>query len=265
MQWTDDLGIETPEQIEVALEIAGLGSRFVAQVCDWLIKWLLVLLVGLLGLVVLGLCGMTLGDKTAQSLLAALGVGFAYAVLLGFDIYYEVRHSGQTPGKRWAGIRVVRENGAAVDFRAACVRNLVGLADFLPGFYLLGALFVLLSGRGQRLGDMAAGTIVIRERTLAPPAEVDQQIKHFASDAFCFTSEQLGACSSDSCYILRSFFQRHTGMAAGPRQQLARRLAEEFLRRTAYQPVTPIRDTQHAVAFLASLYRDLQTLAQHGR
>src|SRR5438128_2730313 len=182
MQWTDDLGIETPEQIEVALEIAGLGSRFLAQVCDWLVKWLLVLLVGLLGLLVLGLSGMSVGDKTAQSLLIALGIGFAYAVLLGFDIYYEVRHSGQTPGKKWVGIRVVRENGAAVDFHAACVRNLVGLADFLPAFYLLGGLLVLLSGRGQRLGDMAAGTIVIRERALAPPGEVDPQIEQFASD-----------------------------------------------------------------------------------
>ncbi len=265
MQWTDDLGIETPEQIEVALEIAGLGSRFLAQVYDWLIKWLLILLVGLLGFLVLGLLGMTVRDQTAQSLVAALGIGFAYAVLLGFDIYYEVRHSGQTPGKKWTGIRVVGENGAAVDFRAACVRNLVGLADFLPGFYLLGGFLVLVSGRGQRLGDMAAGTIVIRERALAPPREVDQQIERFASDEFRFTVEHLAACSPDSRYILRSFFQRHKEMAAEPRQQLTRRLAEEFLRRTAYQPATPIQDTQHAVAFLATLYRDLQALAQHGR
>lgn len=265
MQWTDDLGIETPEQIEVALEIAGLGSRFLAQVCDWLVKWLLVLVVGLLGLLAVGLSGMTLGAKTAQSLLAAVGIGFAYAVLLGFDIYYEVRHNGQTPGKKWAGLRVVRENGAAVDFRAACVRNLLGLADFLPGFYLLGGLLVLLTGRGQRLGDMAAGTIVIRERTLAAPVEVDPLIERFASDEFRFTAEQLTACSPDSRYILRSFFQRHTEMAPEPRQQLTGRLAEEFLRQTGYQPVTPIREAARAVAFLATLYRDLQALAQHGR
>src|SRR5437867_2113985 len=149
MQWTDDIRIETPEQIDLSLEIAGLGSRFVARVLDWLIKWGILAVAALLGLIVVGLIGVAWG-KLASIMLLAVLVALFYAFLLGFDIYYEVRHNGQTPGKKFVGIRVLREGGAPVDFRSACVRNLLGTADFLPMFYLLGGLIMLLSPRGQR-------------------------------------------------------------------------------------------------------------------
>src|SRR5438445_739901 len=161
MQWTDDIRIETPEQIDLSLEIAGLGSRFVTRVLDWLIKWCILLVGAFLVIAALALLGVDL-SRISPITLIMFAAALAYAFLLGFDIYYEVRHNGQTPGKKFVGIRVLREGGAPVDFRSACVRNLLGTADFLPMFYLLGGLIMLLSPRGQRLGDMAAGTIVIR-------------------------------------------------------------------------------------------------------
>src|SRR5262249_29948508 len=135
--------------------------------------------------------------QTLKSVLGAILVLCVYCILLGFDIYYEVRHNGQTPGKKFAGIRVLREGGAPLDFRSACIRNLLGLADFLPVFYIFGAFLIMLNKRGQRLGDMAAGTIVVRERALAPPIEMDKMIAELATEEFAFNSEHLGGCTPD--------------------------------------------------------------------
>jgi uncharacterized RDD family membrane protein YckC len=265
MQWADDVRIETPEQIDVSLELAGLGSRFVARVLDWLVELGMVVVVGILGAVALGLLGVALGDKTGSIYLLTFLVAFLYAFFLGYDIYFEVRHNGQTPGKRRAGIRVIREGGAPLDFRSACIRNLLAAADFLPAFYFLGALIVLLTQRNQRLGDLAAGTIVIRERAVEAPADVDEVVGRLASSEYAFTADQLAACSPDGRYILRSFFQRYQQLADGPRHQLARRLAEEFLRKTSYRLNPPVLDGRLAEVFLASLHRDLEKLARHGR
>jgi uncharacterized RDD family membrane protein YckC len=265
MQWADEVRIETPEQIEVSLEVAGAGSRFVAQLIDWLIKWGIVLVAALLVVSAAALLGVMLLDETMPLLLAALLLALFYAFLLGFDIYFEVRHNGQTPGKKFAGIRAIREGGAPLDFRSACVRNLLGMADFLPVCYLLGGLLVMVSRRGQRLGDMAAGTVVIRERAVQPPADLERTIEPLVSAEFAFTADRLGACSPDDRYILRSFFQRCDEMAPGPREQLALRLADTFLHKLAYQAAAPIEDGYRAEVFLASLYRQLENWAKHDR
>ncbi len=262
MKWSVDVRIETPEQIELSLEIAGLGSRFVARVIDWLIKWSILLVIGLLAVVVGGLLGATLAAKTLVSVLGMLVFALFYSFLLGFDIYFEVRHNGQTPGKKYMGIRVLREGGAPMEFRSACVRNLIGIADFLPVFYLLGGLIVLLSPRGQRLGDMAAGTIVIRERALQPPEELDEEINGLALSELTFTAEQLKACSPADRHILRSFFQRYPQMELQARDQLAYRLMKTFQKKMAYQPPIP-NNRSDPEAFLASLYRDLQNWAKN--
>ena len=145
MQWSDEVKIETPELVEVSLEVAGLGSRFVARLVDWLVKWGILAVLALLVLAILMLMGVAEGLSIVPPLLGALIVGLFYAFLLGFDIYYEVRHNGQTPGKKFAGIRALREGGGPLDFQSACIRNLLGLVDFLPVFYLLGGLLVLLT------------------------------------------------------------------------------------------------------------------------
>jgi uncharacterized RDD family membrane protein YckC len=266
MQWTDEVRIETPEQIEVSLEVAGIGSRFVAQVVDWFIKWGILLVIVILISIAAGMLGAALSsDKTISYLLAALATALFYAFLLGFDIYFEVRHNGQTPGKKIAGIRVLREGGAPLDFRSACVRNLLGLADFLPSFYLLGAFLVMVSSRGQRLGDMAAGTIVVRERAMQPPTALHETIRKFASEEFHFTPDQLSACTANDRFILRSFFQRAEEMEEQAREQLILRLADTFLQKLAYQPASPIEDDRRAETFLASLYRDLENWAEQDR
>jgi uncharacterized RDD family membrane protein YckC len=263
MQWADEIRIETPEQIDVQLEVAGLGSRFVAQLIDWLFKWGILLGVSLLVLVLLTVLEVPLLGGGVHVALLALLVALYYAFLLGFDIYFEVRHNGQTPGKRVAGIRVVREGGGPVDFQAACVRNLLGMADFLPLFYMLGSVLILLNRRGQRLGDLAAGTIVLRERSLAAPREVKDEVAELASEEFVFTAEQLAACSGGDREVLRSFFERRPQLEHSAREQLAVRLAATFCAKTACTAST-VDDGETAEIFLACLYRDLDNWKRHG-
>jgi uncharacterized RDD family membrane protein YckC len=255
MRWVDEHRIETPEQIDINLEMAGLGSRFFAQVVDWLIQIACLLALFLLGLVLFALLGLEpdiRSDQIAVIIVIALAV---YMLMLGYDIYFEARHNGQTPGKKYARIRVMRQDGGPIDFRAAAVRNLLGFADFLPMFYLLGAFLILATKRGQRLGDLAAGTIVTRERGAGDvPDEPVKAIDRFASDEYHFASDQLRACTPEDRNVLRAFLRRYARMDGKARGRLAEKLADQYLARIgAPEGVIDVI----AETYLASLYRDL--------
>jgi len=263
MSWGEELRIETPEQIDFNLEVAGPGSRFYAQMIDWTFKWLVVL--GLLILVAFatGLTAAGGGGEAGTYLFLAVAGALAFLFFLGYDIYYEGCCNGQTPGKRYAGIRVVRDGGGPIDVQAASIRNLVGLADFLPFFYLGGGLVALLNQRGQRLGDMAAGTIVIRERAMGVRDDIDPWILEYTGTEFVFGPEHLKDCTANDQHVLQSFFARVRGIDRERRERLAAALRDTFLERTRFEPATPIWEPDRTVAFLASLYRDLKTMRQH--
>jgi uncharacterized RDD family membrane protein YckC len=259
MEWTDHIQIETPEQIDVSLELAGLGSRFVARLIDWLVKAAALMIIWFLGMLVLAML-FTVKDEFPKIVIVLLA-SVIWALATGYDVYFEVRHSGQTPGKRSAGIRVIRENGAPIDFGSSCVRNLLSIADFLPFGYLLGALLVVLSSRAQRLGDMAAGTLVVRERSPVAPADINEQITRLASSEIHFATSQLTNCGPEDKQILRSFLQRHEQMEVLARHNLACNLARRFVSKAGDSAVAPddlrLGDSSWCVQFLASLYRDL--------
>ena len=157
------LEVETPEHVVLDLEIAGIGSRALAAILDMLI-----------------LAGSTIGVLVLLAILAGYGVtvgrvGQALLLLGGFVswtgcfILFEGVRGGQTPGKRMTGIRVAMDTGHPVTLSAAAVRNLVRWADFLPPPYLIGMLLVAFQPRGKRLGDLVAGTVVVRDRPAEAP------------------------------------------------------------------------------------------------
>jgi uncharacterized RDD family membrane protein YckC len=145
--------ILTPEHVEIRLEPAGLGSRFVALVVDLLL--------------VLGLSGVVT-QLTRGALPGALGIVVEALVVLvltwGYHVYFEIRHQGQSPGKRIAGIRVVDGRGLPLSLEQSFVRNVIRVLDALPIGYALGALVCQLDRHHRRLGDIAADTLVVRER-----------------------------------------------------------------------------------------------------
>jgi uncharacterized RDD family membrane protein YckC len=140
--------IATPEGVELKLPVAGLASRSLAWLIDAIIKTVALII----GSIVLQVAG-------------AFGVGLqllgAFLVLWFYNVFFEVLNHGATPGKRALGLRVMNINGTPVAWTGSLIRNLIRFVDTLPGCYAFGCISVLISRNFQRLGDLAAGTIVV--------------------------------------------------------------------------------------------------------
>jgi uncharacterized RDD family membrane protein YckC len=160
-------GLVTPEAVPLELETATVGSRAVAYLLD-------LLLLGT-GYVLLGLANTILGGGgfVPGWVGITLTLLLIFALQFGYPIGFETLWRGRTPGKAAMGLRVVTDEAAPVGVRHATIRATVGIFELLLLLGLPAVLSSLLSARGQRLGDLAAGTIVVRERrsTGAPSVE----------------------------------------------------------------------------------------------
>jgi uncharacterized RDD family membrane protein YckC len=153
----DQLVVATPELITFGYQLAGPGSRFLAQLIDFPLQ-LVILAAAIYAAVYLG--GATGSDQ-------AVFTAIVIAIFIVVWAYYpvcEAAWSGKTPGKAVFGLRVVGDQGEPVRFSQVMIRNLVRIVDFLPVLYGVGIVCLFWNGRGKRLGDMAAGTVVVRER-----------------------------------------------------------------------------------------------------
>jgi uncharacterized membrane protein SpoIIM required for sporulation/uncharacterized RDD family membrane protein YckC len=159
------VSIGTPEQVELGFEVADLGSRFVALLVD-----IIVLGAALLGLALLA--WWAAGTWDLPALVSSMGLA-AFSLLFflltwGYFVYFEAFRGGRTPGKRWTGIRVIHEGSQPLTLRGAVIRNLIRAVDAQPvGTWLVGGLVMWLNPRTQRLGDLAAATLVVRDRGAA--------------------------------------------------------------------------------------------------
>jgi len=163
----DLLSVETPESVAFAYRLAGLGSRGFALIIDTAIIGVFSAVEALLALgVYLGLSAASprLGETAGPWVVGALIV-LIFLTTWGYFIVGEVFGNGRTWGKRWMGLRVVRDDGSRVGAGDSIIRNLLRLADILPGNYAVGMFSILFTRQHKRLGDMAAGTVVIRDET----------------------------------------------------------------------------------------------------
>jgi uncharacterized RDD family membrane protein YckC len=157
---SDTLRIETPENVSFAYPVAGLGSRFMAAIVDTLLIALLQILVDLL----LGLTILQNMESALASWLVAIYSLIGFAFLWGYYIFFELLWNGQSPGKRWVGLRVIRTDGMPISAAESLIRNLVRTVDFLPVGYGIGVVTMFINGQSRRLGDLAAGTLVVYDR-----------------------------------------------------------------------------------------------------
>jgi uncharacterized RDD family membrane protein YckC len=160
------LVVATPERVSFSYETANLGSRFVAQVID--LAALLVMLLGLLGTAT---AAEALTRNSTIPILLMLVGGFA--IFWGYFVVSEAVWSGQTLGTRALRLRAVDVRGGPISVSQALIRNLVRIVDFLPGYYVVGAIAIFVTLRNQRLGDLAAGTVVVRERQAVSLRDLD--------------------------------------------------------------------------------------------
>jgi uncharacterized RDD family membrane protein YckC len=158
----DRYTIDTPENIEFAYDIAGIGSRFLAAIIDTMVIGAALVIIGIL----VSMVGARteFAPSTARSVVAAIGAILSFLVLWGYYIVFELVWNGQSLGKRAIGLRVVREGGRPVNFVSSAIRNLIRIIDFLPAFYGVGVIVMFVDRRARRLGDLAGGTLVVKER-----------------------------------------------------------------------------------------------------
>src|SRR5438046_1206055 len=157
------LEVETPDHVVLRYDLAGAGNRGFAAVLDFLIATV----IAFTALVVLSLGGAFTG--ASFFVIGGLTLILTLVLIWSYFILLEWLWNGQTIGKRAYRLRVINEDGSPAGFTAVLIRNLIRLVDFLPAFYGVGVMVIVLTPKSQRLGDLAAGTYVVR----APKPQVD--------------------------------------------------------------------------------------------
>jgi len=242
----DQHTIETPEQMTLDLPMAGIGSRFLAMAVDTLIQ----IGIGLVALIVVALLGVTgalSGIQQSSVWLVAGLVILIFLLMYGYFAIFEIIWNGQTPGKRIAGIRVVKDSGRPLTAAETIGRNLLRIVDQLPGFYAIGVLVALLNAKNKRIGDFIAGSIVVREASLSELKPVWQTPN---ADAARSTPPLGGAkLSIEDLALIDTFLNRRHNLAPEVRS----RMAHQILDRLKPKLLLPDDDNSSAESILESL------------
>lgn len=224
MEYEDRVRIATPEGVELELTLAGIGSRFTAAIFDLSIQGLLLLAVLLIS--------TALGEGLGLAMLSIA----SFLIVFGYDVTFEVLASGRTPGKRWTGLRVIRSGGGPITFTTSALRNVVRVVDFLPVTYGVGMFCIFVTERNQRLGDLAAGTLVVRERhggrraAPLPTSFPEPELPHAGP------GWDVSAISADEIAVVRSFLLRRFELNPDARAKLAGDLERRLRPKVAGAP-----------------------------
>jgi uncharacterized RDD family membrane protein YckC len=160
----ETLDIQTPENVAFGYQVAGIGSRFLATLADTLIIGLLQVVVVVSFLLVLNTLDRTfMDDELSPWVIAILGL-LLFVFYWGYYIFFEMLWNGQSPGKRWTGLRVIRLDGTPITLSESLIRNLARIVDMLPAAYGIGIVTMFIDRQSRRLGDLAAGTLVVHDR-----------------------------------------------------------------------------------------------------
>ena len=214
--------VEIPEDVRLTFRLAGPATRLGAYAVDVGIRALA--FTGLLWVVALTLPVLSLGGASWGIVLLAL-----FFMEWGYGFTFEALWNGQTPGKRAFGLRVVKEDGYAIGVHDALVRNLLRAADVLPVFYGVGFVSVLLTPRLQRLGDLAAGTMVVRE----PRHRLKRETPDL-HDMPRLSPEELTSAwrpTERTLDVIHAFALRRDELSPGRAREIAWILAEPLARR----------------------------------
>ncbi len=280
---SDQLNIDTPELVAIEMPLAGIGSRFIAVLIDTLIWGA--------GLIVLSLVAWAF----QPALQAFNGLSYQWAVAIstislfglnwGYFTLFEAFWHGRTPGKRVARIRVIQRSGRAIGIFESMARNFIRYVDQIPFFYAVGVIAVFATRQHQRLGDLAAGTIVVRDREQETPlwANTDFSADRSSSSgsntgthtlvaptfaqtvapiapphSVTLDASGIAKLTPSDLQVLESFFARRLDLPLGTRQALAERIAQAIRAKSGLEPP----DGVSIEAFLEAAARDLRDLAR---
>jgi uncharacterized RDD family membrane protein YckC len=248
----DKLTIDTPEQVHLEFMLAGIGSRFMAAFLDAIIEALIYLALFLLSLfwTTSGLLG---GNRSIWW--DALVTLILFCIYWGYHAIFEALWKGQTPGKRFAKIRVIKDSGRPINAFEAISRNLVRFVDFLPMFYGVGVVTMLLNAKHRRLGDYVAGTLVVHETS-------DSEAKIFFNTQARteFTLHQAAGLTLQEAELIETFLARRLDIPLEVRQINAQRIADMIGTRLKIPAESRPADNEN---FLELMVREFRSRAQY--
>jgi uncharacterized RDD family membrane protein YckC len=231
----DQISIDTPELVSIEMPLAGIGSRFIALLVDYLI-WgagLVVLII----IAIITLPAMHAFNVKSAQWAEAIVIFLLFLLNWGYFTLFEAFWNGRTPGKRVARIRVIQRSGRSIGLLESMARNLVRYVDQLPFFYAVGVITMFVTSQHQRLGDLAAGTLVVRDRDPESPLWGDSGSRTFTAQlysrspipephtAVTLPAMGISKLSSADLEVLEGFFSRRLDMGLETRQALAQRIA----------------------------------------
>lgn len=213
----DTLHIDTPENVIFGYQIAGIGSRFLACALDTVLIIVMMLFVNFALTAFISAVDLLAGEgQGAGAWLAAIFGLLNFAVFWGYYIFFETLWSGQTPGKRRNGLRVIRSDGTPVTASESVVRNLVRLIDFMPALYGVGVVTMFIDGQSRRLGDLAANTLVVRDRESIALSSLEVSLSAPAgqlNEPSLEDSLPVDRLSAQEIALLEEFFRRRDEFA----------------------------------------------------
>lgn len=247
------------------MPLAGIGSRFIAVLIDMLIwsagLFVLVLLLWILQPALQAFSRLSYQWVTAIATLVIFLLNWGYFTL------FEAFWNGQTPGKRVARIRVIQRSGRPIGLFESMARNLVRYVDQIPFFYAVGVISMFVSRQHQRLGDLAAGTLVVRDREEEPASWQDSGNRTFTAQVFTprapapephtyvrLPSDNVAKLSSAELEVLEGFFSRRLDMPLATREALAWRIAAAIQGKSGLE----VPDGASVETFLEAVARDLR-------
>jgi uncharacterized RDD family membrane protein YckC len=227
----DILKIDTPENVTFDYDVAGIGSRFLAALVDTALIFLAQgLLVGAFILVAMLAFDTDIFDGEAFGwVLAILGI-LSFLFLWGYYIFFEILWNGQTPGKRWVGLRVIRMDGTPITATEAVIRNLVRIIDLLPSGYGVGVVTMFISVNSRRVGDLVAGTLVVHDREVTAMNSVSPaMVNTWVSKSDVPEGFPLEKLSQYELQVIEEFLSRRRELSN--RVQLAQHILTSILTR----------------------------------
>ncbi|HHP7245985.1 MAG TPA: RDD family protein [Elainellaceae cyanobacterium] len=230
MQFLNHFTVQTPESVELEFTLAGLGNRSLAAVIDYALWSLTIsILLALLSRAdwLTEILFDWVGNTDAIELwFSALLILISFVIYVGYYGVFETIWRGQTPGKRLAKIRVVRDDGRPIGIFQATLRSLLRPIDEFPPFYI-GAFLIFFNRQEKRIGDIVAGTIVIQENRAIAPADFAVLEDSHALARKLQQTTHLSQLLPEDFAIIREFLQRRIDMKPHARQQVSAELAQQ--------------------------------------
>jgi uncharacterized RDD family membrane protein YckC len=239
-------GVVTPEAVRLEFQAASVGTRSLALLIDFVIQGAVVLV---LSLGVALAVGAGVGPALPEWMGITLVLLLVFAILWGYPTAFETL-MGRTPGKAAMGLRVVTREGAPITFRHAAIRAALALVDYYASLGGIAVASILLSRREQRLGDLVAGTLVLRERSAVPaPTPVRFTVPPGLADyAATLDAAVLDAAGYQS---VRTFLLRAPDLSPQVRRDVARSIADPIVARLAHVPPPQLTPEQFLLCLAA--------------